>query len=115
MRYGMENPDKVKNLVAGSFSELTELYLPLLLEMQAEDTPAVKMLDDGKVRLRHSHKAQQRLFDRIPQSVKPPNMKASVRQLSQVELADDIAQQMAKLVGQTSTQILNMGKRDQNR
>ena len=33
MKYNMENPNKVKNLVQGSFKELSELYLPLILEM----------------------------------------------------------------------------------
>lgn len=59
MHYKMENPDKVKNLVQGSFKELTDLYLPLILEMQAEETkhPSVKMMDDGKIKLRHSPEA----------------------------------------------------------
>ena len=33
MTYKMENPNKVANLVEGSFKELTDLYLPLLLEL----------------------------------------------------------------------------------
>ena len=45
----MENPDKVRNLVEGSYSELTDLYFPLLLEMQTEEKPAVKVLNDGKI------------------------------------------------------------------
>ena len=58
MRYKMENPNKIANLVEGSFKELTDLYLPLLLEMQAEEKhPAVKLMDDGKIRLRHSLEA----------------------------------------------------------
>lgn len=59
MHYKMENPDKVRNLVQGSFHELTELYLPLLLEMQAEENkhPIVKMMNDGKIKLRHSPEA----------------------------------------------------------
>ena len=32
MKYKMENPDKVRNLVEGSYSELTDLYFPLLLD-----------------------------------------------------------------------------------
>ena len=79
MKYKMENPNKIGNLVEGSFKELTDLYLPLLLELQAEEQdPAVKLLDDGKVKLRHSSKAQQKLFDRIPESLKS-HMKSSVK------------------------------------
>ena len=82
MQYKMENPNKVQNLVEGSFTELTNLYLPLLLEMQAEEKhAAVKMLDDGKIKLRHSIEAQQMLFDRIPACIKT-HMKSSVKQLS---------------------------------
>ena len=33
MTFKMENPNKVANLVEGSFKELTDLYLPLLLEL----------------------------------------------------------------------------------
>ena len=33
MRYKMENPDKVKNIVKGSMNELEALYLPKLEEM----------------------------------------------------------------------------------
>ena len=33
MKYKMENPNKIGNLVEGSFKELTDLYLPLLLEL----------------------------------------------------------------------------------
>ena len=36
MKYKMENPDKVRNLVEGSYSELTDLYFPLLLDLQTE-------------------------------------------------------------------------------
>lgn len=54
MKYKMENPNKINNLVEGSFKELTDLYLPLLLEMQEEENPAVKLLDDGSIKLRHT-------------------------------------------------------------
>ena len=58
MKYNMENPNKVKNLVQGSFKELSELYLPLILEMQAEESgAALKFMDDGKIKLRHSVEA----------------------------------------------------------
>lgn len=82
MKYKMENPNKVNNLVEGSFEKLTELYLPLLLEQQAvEEYPALRMLDDGRIQMRHNPAAQQRLFDQIPGSIKQ-GMKYSVKQLS---------------------------------
>jgi|DEB0MinimDraft_12_1074336.scaffolds.fasta_scaffold302327_1 hypothetical protein len=34
MRWKMENPNKVKNIVIGSYEGLTDLYLPQLLELQ---------------------------------------------------------------------------------
>ena len=70
MKYKMENPNKINNLVEGSFKELTDLYLPLLLEMQEEEHPAVRLLDDGSIKLRHSPRAQQKIFDHIPDSLK---------------------------------------------
>ena len=54
MKYKMENPQKIANLVEGNLKELTNLYLPRLLELQEEEHPAVKMQEDGKIRLRHS-------------------------------------------------------------
>ena len=54
MHAKMENPNKVGNLVEGSFKELTDLYLPLLLEMQEEENAAVRLMDDGSIKLRHS-------------------------------------------------------------
>ena len=33
MKYKMENPNKIANLVEGNFKELTNLYLPKLLEL----------------------------------------------------------------------------------
>ena len=53
MRWKMENPDKIRNLVQGSMKELSELYLPLLLEMQ-ETKQTIKFNDDGTITLRHS-------------------------------------------------------------
>mmetsp|Transcript_12927 Transcript_12927/g.15342 ORF Transcript_12927/g.15342 Transcript_12927/m.15342 type:complete len:111 (-) Transcript_12927:312-644(-) len=58
MKYKMENPNKVANLVEGSFPQLTDLYLPLLLEMQAmEENPAVRLTDEGKIQMRHNTRA----------------------------------------------------------
>ena len=34
MRWKMENPEKVRNIVDGSFEGLSELYSPYLLEME---------------------------------------------------------------------------------
>ena len=33
MKYKMENPNKIANLVQGNYKELTNLYLPRLLEL----------------------------------------------------------------------------------
>ena len=33
MRWKMENPEKVKNLVKGSYDGLLELYMPLVLQL----------------------------------------------------------------------------------
>ena len=54
MQFKMENPDKIGNLVAGSMDSLTDLYLPKLLEMQAE-TNTFRFNDDGKIMPRHSN------------------------------------------------------------
>jgi len=43
MKYKMENPNKIANLVEGNFKELTNLYLPRLLELQEEENSAVKL------------------------------------------------------------------------
>ena len=69
MQYKMENPDKIINLVKGSMDGLTDLYLPKLLEMQAESN-AFRFNDDGKVMPRHSNAVCQKLFDGIPDSLK---------------------------------------------
>ena len=45
MKYKMENPNKIANLVEGNFSQLTDLYLPRLLELQDEENSAVYVLD----------------------------------------------------------------------
>ena len=58
MKFKMENPNKVKNLVHGSFTELTDLYLPLILEMAEEKKPAPKMMNDGRLELQHSQVTQ---------------------------------------------------------
>ena len=34
LKYKMENPNKVRNLVEGSRTQLSQLYLPILLEFQ---------------------------------------------------------------------------------
>ena len=36
LKYKMENPNKVRNLVEGSRAQLTQLYLPILLEFQEQ-------------------------------------------------------------------------------
>ena len=109
MKYKMENPNKVANLVEGSFLELTDLYLPLLLELQAERPhPAVSMLNDGRIHLRHSPEAHQNMFDRIPESLKS-HMKQSVKQLALVEQQQDIAANLEALVNQTSKQMFVAG------
>ena len=69
MQYKMENPNKIGNLVAGSMDSLTDLYLPKLLEMQAE-TNTFRFNDDGKIMPRHSNTVCQKLFDEIPDSLK---------------------------------------------
>lgn len=43
MKYKMENPNKIANLVQGSKQELTNLYLPKLLELQEEEHATVRM------------------------------------------------------------------------
>ena len=83
--------------------------MPLLLEMAAEETaPAVKLLNDGKIKLRHSPAAQQKLFDKIPASLKG-KLKTSVKQLSQAELKGDISDNLESLVGRTSRQMFMAG------
>ena len=69
MKYKMENPNKIRNLVEGSMDALTDLYFPKLLEMQAEMN-TFRFSDDGKIMPRHSNKNCQKLFDAIPDSLK---------------------------------------------
>ena len=50
MRWKMENPDKVKNIVEGSLEGLKELYKPNLLEMESK---GILTLDGSKIRFNH--------------------------------------------------------------
>jgi hypothetical protein len=54
MQFKMENPDKVKNVVQGSLQLLSELYLPVLLQMQAEPNSPISFKDNGGVRMHRS-------------------------------------------------------------
>jgi hypothetical protein len=48
MRFKMENKDKIANIVEGNKNLLSELYLPILIDMEAEDR--VKSLENGNFR-----------------------------------------------------------------
>jgi len=54
MRMKMENPDKVKNVVAGSLEGLTDLYLPLILETQQKDQQVLKFKNSGRIQFMHT-------------------------------------------------------------
>jgi hypothetical protein len=45
MRFKMENKNKIANIVEGNKDLLSELYLPILIDMEAEDR--VKSLKNG--------------------------------------------------------------------
>lgn len=64
MRVKMENPNKVLNIVKGNLVQLSELYLPFLLEMQAKKH--IQFLNDGRFVINHSNESLQQLFDAIP-------------------------------------------------
>jgi translocator assembly and maintenance protein 41 len=50
MRWKMENPDKVKNIVEGSLDGLIELYKPNLLEMENK---GILSLNGSKIKFNH--------------------------------------------------------------
>ena len=58
MRWKMENPDKVKNLVIGSFKPLVEMYTPFLAELESQGILQTIKSDDGLIsHLVFTHKA----------------------------------------------------------
>ena len=105
MRWKMENPDKVKNIVQGSFDGLQAIYGPRLLdyskqgllrivETNADDTPKL-------VQFRHSTENLQQMFDRVP-SVLKWQMKESVLQLSLRDIQGDLDKHLDGIVDVTS-------------
>ena len=58
MEYKMENPQKIRNLVEGNMSGLTDMYMDYIFDLQEEtnERPAIlRFLDDGSIKIRHTN------------------------------------------------------------
>lgn len=66
MRFKMENKNKIANIVEGNKDLLSELYLPILIDMEAEDR--VKSLKNGNFLF--DREWAQELFSRVPAKLK---------------------------------------------
>ena len=78
MKMKMENPDKIANLVKGQQTQLNEIYLPLLLEIQ--ENGLIKFENCGHVHFERSNKNVQQLLDDIPQTLKIGLKKSALQQ-----------------------------------
>ncbi len=107
MRFKMENPNKVKNIVAGSMQGLYELYGPQSSRMKALENQGLVKTGET-MQILHTNKNLQYLFDNIPFSVKR-GLKESVLQLSLIDLQGDIRKNLEKIVLETSLNMILSG------
>lgn len=78
MKLKMENPDKVRNIVIGSYDGLNSLYGAQSERMKKlERLGIVRPKEEDKFELVHSQKNLQYLFENVPASLKK-GMKANV-------------------------------------
>ena len=70
MRFKMENPQKVKNIVTGSFTGLSELYGPRSSRVRALEKRGIVKVSDSHIQLLHTNGNLQYLFDNVPEAVK---------------------------------------------
>jgi mitochondrial translocator assembly and maintenance protein 41 len=80
MRWKMENPNKVKNIVLGQLEGLNDLYLPFMRELQDRNVVQLVKSEDHQlpdVKIFHKKDNLQLLFDKVPHNIKY-NMKDSV-------------------------------------
>ena len=110
MRWKMENPNKVTNIVKGQIEGLSKIYRPLLEELQSEEIITLHELDDGvtiRFKSRNDEKLQQ-MFDRVPRNLKW-QMKDSVKALSLREMQEDLEKHLAGIVDITSIYMILSG------
>eukprot|EP00347_Sterkiella_histriomuscorum_P008238 403345852 len=106
MRMKMENPNKVKNVVIGSFDQLNEVYMPRL--KQLEKNGYIEQIDEHEFKIRPNAQNVQHLFDNIPNKLKT-GMKESVVQMSLKELQVDVNKNLEKIVFYTSIDMIFSG------
>ncbi|CDW81185.1 UNKNOWN [Stylonychia lemnae] len=106
MRFKMENPNKVKNVVLGSFDLLNEVYQPRLKNLVNDGI--LEQVDSEMFKMKASTTNVQYLFDRIPDRLKT-DMKKSVVQLSLRELQEDVQKNLESVVYKTSKEMILSG------
>lgn len=71
MKFKMENPNKMRNIVIGSFDGLNSLYGPDSARMKnLASSGIVKQVEGDKFELLHCNKNLQYLFDNVLASLK---------------------------------------------
>jgi len=108
MRFKMENPQKVKNIVTGSFAGLSELYGPKSARVRALEKRGIVKVTDSHIQLLHTNGNLQYLFDNVPEAVKK-GLKSSVLQLPLPELQKDVRKNLEKIVLETSLNMILSG------
>ena len=73
MRWKMENPDKVLNIVQGQYEGLVSIYTEQLKQLETAGILTIISNEEGRpssVRFKHNNKNVQALFDTVPQVLK---------------------------------------------
>lgn len=104
MRWKMENPNKVRNILDGNFEGLQNLYQSRIADY--EKRGIIKVLEQEndlirKIRFKHTNDIAQQMFNQVPDVIKY-NMKEDVKQLSLRELQGDLRKHLAGIVDITS-------------
>lgn len=111
MRWKMENPNKVKNIVEGQEERLRDVYEPIVKEMETQGL--VRIEKDGErissLRVVQTESNLQHMFSSGLPPVLKEGMKGSVKQLSLEELQGDVQKNLLRLVYGTSVKMVLSG------
>lgn len=111
VRWKMENPDKVLNIVKGQYEGLVGIYTDHLRQLESEGILSIKSNNEGQpeaLLFRRNNESVQALFDTVPKVLKY-NLNDSAIQLSLKELQGDLSKHLAGIVDITSIYMIAGG------